>query len=187
MASKTANGWSWAAVLVICAAPALAQTGSGTLADTIQWLRANLGGAACVVFQMGPSREELKPVTENTEVRFADCDMTLETATTIGPRSELRTFHVALGKLPADAVSLLDGFRLPAGWIAAGEAPSYTMRLSERSGEGSFEGTLEQFGVEGAQPSVFKTAEIDILLRHQDTAEKLAAALTRAIALCRAN
>jgi hypothetical protein len=175
--------------VLIGAFPLFAQTGSETLAETTDWLKKNLGGAACVVFQMGASRKDLKPVTENTEVRFSGCDMILETATTIGPSSELRTFDVPLGKFNPAGVSLIEGFKIPSGWVTAGEIPSTTIRLTpppgDSGGAGGIDAKLEQFGAGAPKSSRYRAAEINILVRHKDTAGKLANALSRAITLCR--
>jgi hypothetical protein len=165
--------------LLMYATPLLSQSSS----DAFDWIRQNMGGAACVVFQMGPSRASLKQVTENTEVQLSDCNMTLETATTNGARSELRTFHVPLGKLNSNAVSLIEGFKVPSGWISSGEVPPYTLRLAAPAGMG-FDAKYELFGVDAPRPTEYRASEVLILLREKDTAARLVTEMSRAIRSC---
>ena len=155
----------------------------GTLAGTVDWLEKNLGGAACVVFEMGPSRDRLERISENTEVRFDGCQMTLHQATVSGSLSELRTLTVPLGALTPDGVTLSEGFNLPSGWVSTGDVPTHTIRLAVAPGERQIEARLERFDV--AAPSRYQTASVDILVRHQEAAERILAALSHAIALCR--
>lgn len=166
------------------ARPLLAQTSSSTLAETLDWLKKYLGGAACVVFQLGRAGERLEPFTENTEVRFSDCDMTLETARTVGPKSELRTFRLPLGSLAPDSVTLSPGFEIPPGSIVAGEVPAYTMHLAAPAGV-AIQASLEEFGAAAPPLTAYRTDKVNILLLHAETATQLQTALSRAIALCR--
>ena len=174
-----------AAVMALAfAKPLLAQTSSSTLMETLDWLKKYLGGAACVVFQMGRAGERLEPFTENTEVRFSDCDMTLDTARTVGAKSELRTFRVPLGNLTPDSVTLSAGFEIPPGSVATGEVPAYTMHLATPAGL-AIQASLEEFGAGAPQPTAYRTDKVNILLLHAETAAELQTALSRAITLCR--
>jgi hypothetical protein len=178
---------AWTASLfgvLACASPVLAQSGSGAVVDSIDWLKKNLGGIACVVFQMGAPGEALTPVTENTEVVFAGCNMTLQTATTIEPRSEVRTFQIPLQQLSSTAVAVIDGISIPAGWITAGDVPAFTVRLSAPPAD-RIQARLDSFAIDApAAPYEYRTSEVNMLVRDRETADKLAAALSGAIALC---
>ena len=171
-------------ISIAVARPLLAQTPASTLKETLDWLKKYLGGAACVVFQIGRAGERLEPITENTEVRFTDCEMILQTARTVGPKSELRTFTVPLGSLTPDSVTLSPGFEIPSGSVVAGEVPAYTMRLTAPAGL-AIQASLEEFGAGAPQPTGYQTNKINILLLHTETAAELQAALSRAITLCR--
>ena len=64
-------------VFFAVATPAWCQSTVDADRDPITWLKTYLGGAACVVYQAGPSSFRLEQITENTEVQFDGCQMVL--------------------------------------------------------------------------------------------------------------
>lgn len=58
------------AVVLALATPGWAQSRADSGTESVQWLSANLSGAACVVYEAGPTPFSLARVTENTEVQF---------------------------------------------------------------------------------------------------------------------
>ena len=86
-------------VVLAVVTPAWAQSRPDPRSEPVQWLTANLGGAACVVYEAGPTPFRLERVTENTEVQFEGCRMVLQQATAEGEHSEIRTFRIPLAAL----------------------------------------------------------------------------------------
>jgi hypothetical protein len=152
-------------------------------ANPVAWLTSHLGGAACVVYDAGPSLQRLEQVSENTEVRFEGCRMVLQQSSAIGTYGELRTFNVALATLDANAVTASDGFYLPAGWTSKGDVPTQTIHLTVPPGQPLIEATVERF--DDVPTGSFQTRTVDILVRHQENATQIVRALTLAIAACR--
>jgi hypothetical protein len=111
----------------------------------------------------------------------------METSTTTGPDADLHSYHVPLGKLDPAAITLTDGVKVPAGWITDGVVPQSTLRLVTASEEKAIDVKFEQYGVNAAPPSEYKTAEINIHIREKEAAPKLVNALTRVITACREN
>jgi hypothetical protein len=169
----------------LCATSSFGQAGAQDLPGTIDWIQKTLGGASCSVFEMGATKAELQQVTENTEVLFSGCDMTLSTATTIGPENDVRTFRVSLRQLDPSGVILSEGIKVPAGWVTRGEVPSQTMRLTAAANTQPINVTTEQYGTNASKPSESKTSEIVIHVRTKESADDLVKALSRAITLCK--
>ena len=71
-------------LLFALSTPAWSQTAAGPDDNPVEWLKNNLGGAACVVYDAGPSLQRLEHVIENTEVRFEGCRMVLQQSSAIG-------------------------------------------------------------------------------------------------------
>jgi len=170
-------------LIFAAATAAWAQTGSTEPADGIKWLERNLAGAACVAYDVGPSAFRLERVTEDTEVTFDGCRMTLHQAVVRGTHSEVRTFAISLGALDAGSVSVREGFVFPEGWTTAGDVPTHTVQLAIPNGERVIESRVETF--DGAAPREYRTHAVDLLVRHQENADRIVRALTRAIAQCR--
>lgn len=171
------------AVCCLVTAPAWAQTSPEATIDPVGWLKQHLGGAACVVYDVGPSPFRMEHVTENTEVTFDGCRMTLHQAGVRGPQSEVRTFRVPLGALDADAISVIDGFLLPEGWSSTGDVPTHTIRISAPGDRRLIDSRVETF--DGRAPREYATHAVDFLVRHQENADAIVRALRLAIAGCR--
>src|SRR5688572_4184226 len=178
----TRTGATLVAVLAMVM-PAWAQSGTDATSDPIGWLQRNLGGAACVVYDVGPSAQRLEHVTENTEVQFEGCRMTLQQAAVRGAHSEVRTYHVPLAALDAGAVTSFAGFVLPEGWTSAGDVPTHTIQLAVPGGQRLIESSVETF--DGTAPRQSRTHAVDMLVRHQENADQIVRALRRAIEQCR--
>jgi hypothetical protein len=174
----------WTAGMVLgLAAPAWAQSNPDPQVDPVKWLSANLGGAACVVYDVGPSPLRMERFTENTEVQFDGCRMVLQQATEQGGHSEIRTFRIALGDLATNAVSASEGFFLPDGWTSRGDVPTHTITIAAPAGQSGIDSRLEPF--DGSAPRDYRTGAVTLLVRHEEVAVTIVRALTRAIELCR--
>ena len=174
------------ASLAIClagAVPAWSQSRIDAKGDPVTWLKAYLGGAACVVYEAGPSPFRMQHVNENTEVLFDGCAMTLQQASIIDEHSELRTFRIPLGLLPADAVKSTKGFFLPEGWLTRGDVPTHTITISGPAGRQLITQSVDLF--DGSTPKAYPTDEVTVLVRHEENARQIVVALTSAIERCR--
>jgi hypothetical protein len=167
---------------VMAAAPARAQSRPGPLAEPVQWLAANLGGAACVVYEAGPSPFRMERVIENTEVQFDGCQMVLQQASAEGEHSEIRTFRIPLGALASSSVTASKGFFLPEGWMTRGDAPTHTIAIAVPGGQALITERVELF--DGTTPRDERTGVVTILVRHEENASQIVRALARAIELC---
>ena len=170
-------------LLLALSTPAWSQTPVSADADPVEWLKNNLGGAACVVYDAGPSPQRLEHVTENTEVRFEGCHMVLQQASAIGNHVEVRTFAVPLATLDANAVAASNGFFLPEGWTSKGDVPTHTIHLKVPAGQPLIEETIETF--DDRPGGSFQTEALDIPIRHQENATQIVRALRLAIEACR--
>lgn len=150
--------------------------------DPAAWLTRNLGGAACVVYQAGPSPLRLEHITENSEVRFDGCRMVLQQATVRGTRSTVQTFEIPLASLDATTVTIREGFDLPAGWTSTGDVPTHTIRIAVSAGQPLIDGRMESF--DGVAPTTYRTKIVDIPVRHLENADQIVLALTQAIEGC---
>jgi hypothetical protein len=174
-------------LLVALGTPAWSQTAAVAEptpeANPVLWLTSHLGGAACVVYEAGPSPQRLEQVSENTEVRFEGCRMVLQQASAIGTQSEVRTFTVALAALDGNAIAASAGFALPEGWTSKGDVPTHTIHLTVPSGQPSIEARVERF--DDRPVSSFQARTVEILVRHQENATQIVRALRLAIEACR--
>jgi hypothetical protein len=170
-------------LLLALSTPAWSQTAASPDANPVEWLKNYLGGAACVVYEAGPSPQRLEHVTENTEVRFEDCRMVLYQASAIGTHVEVKTFTVPLATLDASAVTASDGFFLPDGWTSRGDVPTHTIHLTVPAGQPLIEGSVETF--DDMPAASFQAKALDIPIRHQENATQIVRALTLAIDACR--
>ena len=167
----------------LVAAPAWAQSTSDAATDPAAWLKAYLGGAACVVYDAGPTPFRLEHVIENTEVQFDGCRMVLQQATTIGNRSELRTFRIPLGALDTSSVTSREGFFLPEGWISRGDVPTHTITITAPDRQKVIEDRYERF--DDTAPQDDRTDVVTVPVRHAENAAQIVLALTKAIERCR--
>lgn len=172
-----------AAAWLTVAAPAWAQSTVDLRTDPVTWLKTYLGGAACVVYEAGPSRFRLERVNVNTEVQFDGCRMVLQQASVDGAHSELRTLRIPLGALAPNAVTSKPGFFLPEGWASRGDVPTHTITIAAPDHQSLIEERIEQF--DDTAPRDFRTDIVTILVRHEENADQIVQALTRAIELCR--
>jgi len=173
-----------AAALVVSTGTSSAQTGASAGDDAVDWLRTNLGGAACVVYQAGPSAQRLERVEENTEVQFDGCRMTLQQATVNGEHSQVQTFDVRLATLDGAAITMREWADLPAGWISTGDVPTHTVAVAVAEGQPPIDSRVETFN--GLAPITAQTRTVDILVRHQENAARIVRALKQAVESCRA-
>ena len=171
-----------ALAFLVAATPAWSQSTPDAEHDPIVWLKTYLGGAACVVYQAGPSPFRLEQITENTEVQFDGCRMVLQQASLISGRSELHTFQIPLAALAANAVTSRPGFVLPDGWVSRGDVPTHTITIAGPAGH-PFDERVEPF--DGTPPRDDRTEAVTIPVRHEENASQIVLALTRAIELCR--
>jgi hypothetical protein len=174
-----------AALLCIVSAPASSQTAPPSGNAAIEWLRRNLGGAACVAFEAGPSPLQMDRIEENTEVQFDGCRMVLQQAAVTGSRSELRTYAVLLSTLEASSVTVREGYLLPPGWSSRGDVPTHAIVLTVPEGQPAIESRTETF--DGAAPTTVSMRAMDLLVRTPDGATQLVDALKLAIATCRSS
>lgn len=174
---------AWAQTATSRAPAADASFEAGLEANPTGWLVSHLGGAACVVYEIGPSSQRLERVTENTEVRFEGCRMVLQQSSEMGSFGEMRTFTVPLATLNADAVVVSDGFSLPDGWLTRGDVPTHTIRLTVPAGQPPIDESVERF--DDTPVTRLQTKTVDILVRHQENATQIVRALTLAINACR--
>jgi len=165
------------------AAPAWGQSNIDAEADPVNWLKAYLGGAACVVYEVGPSGFRLEHVTENTEVQFDGCRMVLQQASVTGAHSELRTFRIALAALDTNAVTSSEGFPLPEGWTSRGDVPTHTITIRASAGKPVIEEQVDP--LDGGTPRSYQTDVVTLLVRHEENASQIVRALTRVIEMCR--
>jgi hypothetical protein len=165
------------------AAPGWAQTTVDANTEPVRWLTTYLGGAACVVYEAGPSRFRLERVNVNTEVQFDGCRMVLQQASVVGAHSEIRTLRIPLGALASNAVTSNEGFFLPEGWTSRGDVPTHTITIAAPAGAPLIEERIEQF--DGTAPRDYRTDVVTVLVRHEENAVQIVRALTRAIELCR--
>jgi hypothetical protein len=173
--------------LLLCAvsAPAWSQTTTAVSGDPFDWLTHNLGGAACIVYKAGPSPQRLEQVEENTEVQFDGCRMLLQRATIDGEHSQVQTFDVRLAGLDARAVTVHEWSALPPEWATVGDLPTHTITLTVPDGQAPVESQVETFT--GLKPTTVQTRTVDILVRHQESAQRIAQALRLAVESCRAS
>lgn len=172
-----------AAACLAVAAQAWAQSPADLRTDPVTWLTTNLGGAACVVYEAGPSRLRMERVNVNTEVQFDGCRMVLQQASVQGAHSELRTLRIHLGALAPNSVTSNEGFFLPEGWTSRGDAPTHTITIAAPDHQSLIEERIEQF--DDTAPRDYRTDVVTILIRHEENAIQIVQALTRAIELCR--
>jgi len=170
-------------VVLALATPGWAQPRPDSGTEPVQWLTANLGGAACVVYEAGPTPFRLERVTENTEVQFDGCRMVLQQATAEGEHSEVRTFRIPLAELATTSVTSRQGFFLPEGWTSRGDVPTHTITIATPDHQSLIEERIEQF--DDTAPRDYRTDVVTILIRHEENALQIVQALTRAIELCR--
>jgi len=170
-------------VVLALATPAWAQSRPDPRSEPVEWLTANLGGAACVVYEAGPTSFRLERVTENTEVQFDGCRMVLQQATAEGEHSEIRTFRISLGSLATSSVASRQGFFLPEGWVSRGDVPTHTITIAVPGGQALIEEQVELF--DGTEPREERTSAVTVLVRHEENARQIVVALTRMIELCR--
>ncbi len=176
-------------LLLALSVPAWSQTTGQSAAGTdlaeanpVEWLKTHLGGAACVVYEVGPSPQRLERVSENTEVQFDGCRMRLQQSSEMGAFGELRTFTVPLATLDANAVASTEGFSLPDGWMTRGDIPTHTIRLTVPAGQPLIEQRVERF--DDTPVRTVQTASVEILIRHEENARQIVRALTLAIEAC---
>lgn len=165
------------------AAPAWSQTTADLPTDPVGWLTSHFGGAACVVFEAGPSAFRMERVTVNTEVQFDGCRMVLQQASVEGAHSEIRTFRIPLGALNPNSVTSSEGFFLPEGWISGGDVPTHTITIAAPAGQPLIEERIEQF--DGTDPRDYRVNVMTVLIRHEENAIQIVRALGRAIEQCR--
>jgi hypothetical protein len=170
-------------LLIACTLPASAQSGSA-LSDATQFLQTNLGGAACAVYSMGKTQSQLEQYTEGTEATFLNCQMTLETSSTIGDKGSLGSYRVDLGKLDPK-INVIPGVQTPTGWLSYGDIPRSGILISTLKKEKIIDATTEPQGGTPERPTTFKTADIAIHVRDAEAAQKLASAFAVAIKACR--
>lgn len=168
--------------LLLAAAPAWCQSAPDPERDPVTWLKTYLGGAACVVYQAGPSSFRLEQITENTEVQFDGCRMVLQQASLISGRSELHTIQIPLAALATDAVTANPGFFLPEGWVSGGDVPTHTITIAAPAGQ-PLEERVDL--LDGTLPRDYRIETVTIPVRHEENASQIVRALTRAIDLCR--
>lgn len=169
-------------VFFAVATPAWCQSTVDADRDPITWLKTYLGGAACVVYQAGPSSFRLEQITENTEVQFDGCQMVLQQASLIGGRAELHTFQIPLAALAENSVTSRPGFFLPEGWVSRGDVPTHTITIAAPAGK-PLEERIDP--LDGASPRDERTEAVTIPVRHEENASQIVRALTRAIERCR--
>jgi hypothetical protein len=170
-------------VVLALAAPAWCQSNADPDRDPVTWLAANLGGAACVVYEAGPSPFRMERVTENTEVQFEGCRMVLQQATAEGEHSEIRTFRIPLAGLVTSSVTSSEGFFLPEGWASRGDVPTHTITIAAPAGQSLIDERIEQF--DGTAPRDERTDVVTLLVRHEENAVRIVRALRSAIERCR--
>ena len=168
----------------VCALPGLGQGDSGTLAETTAFLQTNLGGSACAAYVMGRSQAEMKQYTEGTEATFLDCEMTLETSSTVGDLGNLGGYRVHLGQLDPARITTIPGVLVPSGWLSFGDIPRTGIRLVTLKDEKLIDARSEPQGNAQEKTSTFKVSEINIHVRDAEAADKLKRAFSRAITLC---
>jgi hypothetical protein len=172
-------------VLLALTTPAWAQANAEVQADPIGWLQGHLGGAACVVYEAGPSPLRMERIVENTEVQFDGCHMVLQQAGVDGSHSDVRTLDVHLERLDAKSVTVREWDDLPAGWTSKGDVPARVVGLTVPDGQPPFDSHVESFN--GLAPTTFQTPTLDILVLHKESAAQIVQALTLAIESCRAH
>lgn len=171
-----------AVAFLLVATPAWCQSTVDAERDPVAWLKTYLGGAACVVYQAGPSSFRLEQITENTEVQFDGCRMVLQQASLITGRSELHTIQIPLAALATDAVTSRPGFFLPDGWVSRGDVPTHTITIAAPAGQ-PLEARVDPF--DGTPPRDYRTEAVTIPVRYEENASQIVRALTRAIEACR--
>ena len=169
----------------VCVLPGMSQTGTQSLAETTQWLQWNVGGISCAAFSMGKSQADLKQYLEGTEATFADCQMTLDTSTTIDGEGDMGSYRVHLGKLDPSRIMITEGVKVPAGWVTQGEVPQAGIRLITVGEEKVIDATTQRQDADPGQASNFKTAEINIRIRNGESAGPMLEAFSRAITMCK--
>jgi hypothetical protein len=172
-----------AAMLCAVGVPAWAQTTTDLAADPVGWLKRSLGGAACVAYEAGPSRQHMERITENTEVQFDGCTMVLQQAAAYGPHTEVRTFAVPLATLDAASITVRSWSDLPDGWTSIGDVPADVIALTVPDGQPLIESRFETFA--GLPPTTSRTRNVDILVLHKDSAQHIVRALRLAVEACR--
>jgi hypothetical protein len=181
---KRSLGRAAAALLVLAvASQASAQSNPDPQTEPVAWLKTYLGGAACVVYDAGPSPFRLEHVSVNTEVQFDGCRMVLQQATVTGSRSEVRTFEIPLAALAVNSVTSSRGFPLPEGWTSRGDVPTHTITIKSSAGQNAIDERVEQF--DGTPPRSYQTDVVTVFVRHEENASQIVRAMTRAIELCR--
>jgi len=170
-------------LVLALATPGWAQPRPDSGTEPVQWLTANLGGAACVVYEAGPTPFRLERVTENTEVQFDGCRMVLQQATGEGEHSEIRTFRIPLAALATSSVTSRQGFFLPEGWVSRGDVPTHTVTIAVPGGQALIEEQVELF--DGTVPRAERANIVTVLVRHEENASQIVRALTRLIEMCR--
>jgi hypothetical protein len=172
-----------AAFLCTVGVPAWSQTIPALDADPVGWLKGSLGGAACVAYEAGPTRQHMERITENTEVQFEGCTMVLQQAAAYGPHTEVRTFAVPLATLDAASITLRPWSDLPDGWTSTGDVPADVIALTVPDGQPLIESRFETFA--GLPPTTSRTRRVDILVLHKDSAPHIVRALRLAVEACR--
>lgn len=162
----------------------MTQQSENVSSDTaIGWLTRNLGGAACIAYEAGPSPTSLLRKEENTEVRFEGCRMLLQQAAVDGSRSEVRTFDVRLGTLTANSIAAREWGSLPPTWTIRGDLPTHVISLVVPDGQPPIEVKVETF--DGRGTTTAQTRTVDLLVRLPGNATPFVQSLQRAIEGCR--
>jgi len=161
------------------------QSHSPALALETTMIQNALAGDACFVFQMGSSEQALESFTEAVEARFSECNFRLEGSATARGTATLGDFSVALSKLDPSRVTVSEGLKIPAGWVTVGDIPRFSIRLVTSTGEKLIDAKTERIeSDQSPQVERHKTSELNIRVRDEKSAAKIADAFRRAIMLC---
>ena len=172
-------------LVLVVVLPGSGQSSTRTLAETTAWLQNNVGGIACIAYSMGKSPAELTTYVDGVEATFVNCEMTLDTSTTVGGAGTMGSYKVHLGKLDPARFLVTQGVEVPAGWVSQGEIPQAGIRLVTVGDEKVIDATNQpQIGSDG-QGTTFKTAEIHIQVRNGNSVEPMLTAFSHAISLCK--
>jgi hypothetical protein len=97
------------------------QSRSPALAVQTTLIENAMAGDACMVFQMGSSKQTLESFTEAVEARFSECNLRLESSSTSRGTATLREFRISIAQLDASRVTIGAGLQVPVGWITVGD------------------------------------------------------------------
>jgi hypothetical protein len=144
-----------------------------------------LAGDACLVFRMGSSPAAMEDFTEAVEARFADCNLTLQTSSTAAGRATTSEVHVALDRLDPSRVTVRSGLQVPTGWSTTGDLPLFSIHFVSSENAEVISVKTERIEVDKPpQSETHNVSELNIRVKSQESAAKIAAAFQRAIALC---